>query len=143
MKSHPSILQREHDRLDRSFANYLAALEAGSDKVTRRLSRFVAVLERHLWLEETVLFPYAERLAPGDADGTLVFLKAEHQRIRAAMIALRTTEDAAAARVAATWLAATLWRHEQVEDRVLSPWLDSHLSEPQRRTLLDLLRHAA
>jgi hypothetical protein len=142
MRNFRTILQHQHDRLDRAFASYLAAQEAGSGRTPRRLTLFLAALERHMRMEETVLFPFIGGLAAGSEDGTLIFLKSEHRQIRGAMMALRNAGVSAAARIAANWLAAALWRHEQVEDLVLGPWLEM-LTDPQRRSLRILLQRAA
>ncbi len=102
---------------------------------------FVAGLQRHMSLEEEVLFPAFLAHPLAGAPGALAALRGEHKRILALLDELEVCQaefNPRAARIEAE-LRALLASHHEAEERIFAPWLASTLNGAQRQALLDRL----
>jgi iron-sulfur cluster repair protein YtfE (RIC family) len=120
------ILGADHRRLDAQLADVKRCLAAGSlREAAERFAAFRSGLERHIDVEEEVLFPVLERVT-GTADaGPTHVLRAEHAELRRLMdeIAANLERDACRATPLAA-LTARIYAHNGKEERILYPALD-------------------
>lgn len=126
-----SVLSRDHRRLDDLFADAKRALAAG--EVARAAEQFAAFregLERHMAVEEQVLFPAFESLTGITAGPTRV-MRAEHDQMRELLDAIssRLAQDAPGPQqTPLAELTALLYAHNGKEERILYPTTD-HAAE--------------
>ena len=140
-----AYLSWDHDRLD-------ALLESVRDRVARgewgearrEYGEFDRGLDRHIRLEEGILFPAFEALTPTGAGPTAV-MREEHRAIRAALDFMRAAlarGDANSFHDGVAALLTVLPAHNVKEERVLYPATDRALSGPDRAALAARLQQA-
>lgn len=127
-----SYLAHDHARCDALFVPARAAVQDGQwTQAGRALAEFCHALERHLLIEERILFPAYERALGRSALPPTATSRADHLRIRALMQRL---SDALRARDAGVFLAhaATLGalqsKHGASEEAVLYPMIERVLA---------------
>jgi iron-sulfur cluster repair protein YtfE (RIC family) len=94
-------------------------------------------LDRHIQLEEEIVFPVFEARS-GIVDGPTAVMRDEHRCLRRAvsmMGAAIAVEDAAAYAEARSFLDSVLPGHEAKEERILYPMVDRLLAPPDRATI--------
>ena len=123
-----TVLSLDHDRLDGLFGAMRQATAAGRlSDATSHFAQFRAGLERHIRIEEDLVFPAFERLArmPAEAGPTAV-MRVEHRAIERLLAAvgdkLAQGRDASGE---AAELQRTLEAHNMKEESVLYPMTDS------------------
>ena len=121
-------LGRDHRRLDAILAAAKRSLHSGD--IARGLARFSEFregLERHIAVEESVLFPVFESLTGGAGAGPTVVMRLEHAEIRRLMAeiasGLARGGDAGHTTPLAA-LTARIYAHNGKEERILYPALD-------------------
>ena len=123
-----TVLTQDHDRLDGLLAAMQQATAAGRlSDATSLFAKFRAGLERHIRIEEDLVFPAFERLArmPADAGPTAV-MRVEHraiERLLAEVADKLAQGQEATAEVAE--LQRVLGAHNVKEESVLYPMCDS------------------
>jgi iron-sulfur cluster repair protein YtfE (RIC family) len=132
-------LEREHREIDVGIAEFEAGLGSGEIR-SETLSRALATLRRHIYIEETFLFP---PLRPGLVAPLFVMVR-EHGEMWRLMSALEAQvaagADAAALREVLRHLTERLEAHNFKEERIVYPQADSALSQD---TIDDLQRQIA
>jgi iron-sulfur cluster repair protein YtfE (RIC family) len=130
-------LTREHHAIDAGIEAYLAGLDAGGDPAPLRES--MHALRRHIYLEESFLFP---PLKPTMMMALFVMLR-EHGELWRSMDAIEASldsaADAASLRSACQELLALLDSHNQKEEPVVYPRADADLSDEARAQLAEFL----
>ena len=126
------LLAHDHRRLDAGLVAAKESLRAGDVAGgSARFSEFRDGLERHIAVEEEILFPAFEALAGGAARGPLHVMRMEHGEIRTLMAeiaaALEGGAEARATPLAA--LTARLYAHNGKEERILYPAIDKAARE--------------
>jgi iron-sulfur cluster repair protein YtfE (RIC family) len=120
------LLGADHGRLDFVLADAKRLLAAGD--VARAAARFAAFrdgLERHIVVEEEVLFPAFESFA--GVAGPIHVMRAEHTELRRLMAEVASRLERAGDGSHATPLAALtarIFAHNGKEERILYPALD-------------------
>lgn len=139
MDSMGSFLVEDHARCDRLLRLAIEVASVGHWAEARVVTAdFAASLERHLLLEERIVFPAFERKFRYATLPT-VALRSEHLRIRAVVQRLR---DAAAQHDADSFithadaLLLVMHQHSQLEERMLYPMIERALG----RAAQDLVR---
>ncbi|HEX5534561.1 MAG TPA: hemerythrin domain-containing protein [Actinomycetales bacterium] len=128
-------LEREHHEIDASLASLIREASDG-DICQVSLHEVFSLLRRHIYLEETILFPPLR--AAGLLGPVLVMLR-EHGEIWRAMVALEeqagddATHDALVA--ATERLLEDLARHNAKEEPILYPQADLVLDRAQQDDL--------
>jgi uncharacterized protein (DUF2249 family)/hemerythrin-like domain-containing protein len=131
----------DHQRLDVLFA--LAERRANSGdffEATTQFAEFRCGLERHIAIEEQVLFPLFEERA-GMASGPTTVMRLEHSEIARILDEIGEAladEDTSALMGAAGELREVLGGHNLKEERILYPMTDRALADPRDRD--DLVR---
>jgi len=132
----------DHDGQEDVIIDARDAVDRGDlAAATTRFDVYEARLLRHMGLEERILFPLVESLAP-QVEATVQEMRAEHARIRRSLTAMRQSlaeGDARGFRNSFEALGLVLLKHEAREERVVYPVLDRSLSPEQRVDLADRL----
>lgn len=132
-------LEREHREIDGGIEQYSASIEDGADPGP--LLRAMEALRRHIYLEETFLFPPLKDA--GMVMPVFVMLR-EHGELWRAMDALDGMLDRGEAtdgiQNACRALLATLDHHNSKEEPVIYPHADTDLTPEAAAELRDFLR---
>ena len=131
-------LSWDHDRLDALLdeATRQVDVERWSD-AAESYGLFERGLDRHMGLEEEVLFPLFEARS-GIVDGPTAVLREEHRAIRKALAIMRSgilDNDARTFRDGMAFLHTVMPEHNAKEEHVLYPTTDRMLSDRERATL--------
>lgn len=122
-----SYMTQDHARCDALFAQVRQAVgDADWRQARRDIAAFQGALERHLLIEERIVFPAFER-AIGSAVGPTAAMRAEHLRIRAVAQRLCNAvgaRDAQAFINHADALLLVLHQHSEKEEGVLYPMIE-------------------
>ncbi len=135
------FMNLEHARLAALFREYQTLRIEAPDQARPRLELFTAGLERHMALEEAILFPRFEAFSQMGNSGPTTIMRSEHREIREALARLRDGCDEDDADLIEHTLLESLRAHEAMEDLVFSPWLDETLGETERMGLFEQMRH--
>jgi len=128
------LLGDDHRRLDQRFAEAKRAL-AGGDAAgaARAFAEFRAGLERHIALEEQVLFPIFERLTGTAGGGPTHVMRVEHTEMKKLMAEISSALERGSAAAELTspfaYLTARLQAHNGKEERILYPAADHAAGE--------------
>jgi hemerythrin-like domain-containing protein len=132
-----AYLSWDHDRLDAILESVRESVERGEwGEARREYCEFDRGLDRHIRLEEGILFPAFEA-RPGIADGPTAVMREEHRAIRAALHFMRAAlarGDAGSFHHGMAALLTVLPVHNK-EERVLYPATDRALSGADRAAL--------
>jgi len=140
-----SLLGVDHERLDGILGETKRHVGAGSrQEAARRFADFREGLERHIVLEEEVLFPVLEKLTGMTDGGPTAVMRAEHREIRrllgevASILEGESEGDTVAPMAALTGI---LLAHNGKEERILYPMADRALADaPERSEVMDRVR---
>jgi len=134
-----TALEREHHAIDHSIEDFVAGHGSALDSASR-LRQAMAALRRHIYLEETLLFPPLRdsgMLAP------VFVMLSEHAELWRTMDELEHQLDDGVAlthlRGACRTLLAQLERHNAKEEPILYSQADVVLSEAARAELHDFI----
>jgi iron-sulfur cluster repair protein YtfE (RIC family) len=118
------VLGLDHRRLDGILADAKRCLSAGDlPRASARFAAFRDGLERHIAVEEEILFPCFESLTGATAGPTQV-MRMEHAELRRLMaeVAASLGDEEQATPLAA--LTARIYAHNGKEERILYPAVD-------------------
>lgn len=137
-------LEADHRRLDAILPEVERLAAAGSyGPAASRFAEFSSGLDRHIDLEEQILFPTFER-ATGMTSGPTQVMRAEHVQIRRWMDAAAASlaaADAAGLGEALAALGQVLAAHNMKEEHMLYPMADRAMpGDEARRALVEELR---
>jgi iron-sulfur cluster repair protein YtfE (RIC family) len=139
-----AYLSWDHDRLDALLESVRNFAERGDWAHARgSYAEFHRGLDRHIRLEEEILFPLFEARA-GMAGPTTV-MREEHELIRGVLVIIGTAvaqADILGVRDGLAALAAVLPPHNEKEEQVLYPTTDRILPEAERTKLASRLQKA-
>lgn len=130
------FLEADHRRLDAIVVGVRRHMAEGAfQRAGERFAEFVCGLNRHIDIEEQILFPAFEK-ATGMAGGPTVVMRHEHVEIRRHMgeatAALRAG-DASAAGEAIDALEGVLGEHNMKEEQILYPMADKSAGDDRAR----------
>lgn len=132
MESLGTYLTQDHERCDLLLRRTHQAVEAACWADARRAgATFRYALERHLLIEERIIFPAFET-ALGHATSPTAAMRAEHLRIRAVAQRLADAVDAHSAQDFvrhAEALLLTMHLHSEKEEGVLYPMIERVLGQ--------------
>jgi iron-sulfur cluster repair protein YtfE (RIC family) len=122
------LLGLDHKRLDALLASAKQALHAGDvARATARFAEFREGLERHIALEEEILFPAFEASTGASGAGPTHVMRGEHSELRRLMAEIagaleRGGDEGRTTPLAA--LTARIYAHNGKEERILYPAMD-------------------
>jgi hemerythrin-like domain-containing protein len=133
----------DHDRLDALEAEAYSTLEAGDLEATRRCyETFFHGLNRHIQIEEELLFPVFELKAGLPSRGPTSILRSEHREIRMLIEELSRNIEGGEGAVSdlRRALHEILKDHHRKEEMVLYPGTDHLLTEVESDALVARLQ---
>jgi hemerythrin-like domain-containing protein len=138
-----AYLSWDHDRLDALLETATRyAWDARWADARQAFGEFDKGLDRHIRLEEEVLFPLFEART-GIEGGPTAVMRAEHREIRQGLALMRggiAAEDAAVYEEGLTFLRSVLPDHNSKEEHVLYPTVDRVLAPKEREAVAARLR---
>ena len=131
MSSILDFMTDKHRRCDDAFAAAEEAVSVGEwQQASEQWQQFSKELERHLQMEELVLFPEFEQ-ATGNSNGPTGMMRAEHQQMRALAhqidTALSGQQDEDFLGLSET-LMVLMQQHNMKEEQALYPMADQAIS---------------
>jgi hemerythrin-like domain-containing protein len=141
MSTLSGYLADDHQRCDalmRRAGDFVA--HANWPQARHAIAAFQNALERHMMIEERILFPAFER-ALGHAVGPTAAMRAEHLRIRAVAQRLADSvqqQDGSAFTTHAEVLLLVLHQHGEKEEGVLYPMIERVLAHRSRLVLAEM-----
>lgn len=146
MGSISDYMQKDHAEID-AIAGRAAGAAASGDLpgMAREGAQFLDRLERHIEVEEELLFPAFEERTGMTEAGPSLQMREEHVPMQEHLRAMREAiqaGDAAAWQRASEPLLELLVPHNQKEEQMMYPMLDDALG-PDASTLLDEVRAIA
>ncbi len=142
-----AFMQQDHVLVD-SIAERAAAAAAAGDlaEMAREGALFLQRLERHIEMEEQVLFPPFEERTGMTQAGPSVQMRDEHEQMRPIFDELRAAiaaKDGAGYRRASQALLEILVPHNMKEEQMMYTMLDDTLGADAAKFLAELKRMAA
>ena len=138
-----TYLSDDHDRIDALLADAVRLVSAGDFDAARPIfASFRAGLERHIRLEDEVLFPLFDRVT-GHRGGPTEVMRREHRLIEAAlrgMVSALDARDVAGFTGQREELLAVLAPHNDKEEAVIYPMTDQALDDTERARVVASLR---
>ncbi len=138
MDSISSFLTDDHKHVDAYFAAARQAIaDRRWDEASQRLAEFARALERHVRIEEEILFPAFEARSEG-VGGPTQTMRMEHREMRRlleTMDAAIRGRDSQRAQDQAQTLLALLQAHDRKEEHALCP-LASEIPAAEQEALL-------
>lgn len=134
-----AYLSWDHERLERTLDVAVSAAADGRFGPAREaFAMFALAVQRHIGLEETLLFPLFEART-GVVDGPVAALRNEHRVIQDVVTAMTEAldrSDAPAFAESLRFLHAFVAVHESKEEHVLCPITDALLTPAEARLLV-------
>jgi regulator of cell morphogenesis and NO signaling len=129
----------DHDRLDRIFQQYQAGKSQDAAAAWTSFEQFVTGLQRHIAWEEQLLFPSFEQRTGMRGYGPTEVMRSEHRQILNALGLISASLQAGSTDTdhLDRELLAILGPHNQKEEQVLYPAIDSLLADPERKTVFE------
>jgi iron-sulfur cluster repair protein YtfE (RIC family) len=141
MESISSYMQHDHVVIDGIAERAVAAAQAGEwAALARESAEFLRRLRQHIDVEEQVLFPAFEERTGMTASGPSKVMRIEHEQMRpilAQMEATAAARDGAGYQRAAKALSDILLPHNQKEEQMMYPMLDSTVGDDAQALLAD------
>ena len=133
------FLTEDHRRLDELLEEFQESKPKHSARAKELLARFVSALHRHLWWEESILFPLFEQKS--GRTGLTRTLLAEHQEIRERLAALNEKLEAtdAGGGYEEKMLVEELGGHNAREEYAFYPELDRLLSQVEKAQIFEAM----
>jgi hemerythrin-like domain-containing protein len=146
METISSYLAHDHARCDALFAQAQSALEEGQwPQAARAFACFGDALERHLLVEERIVFPAYEK-AIRTASVPASAMRTEHLRIRGIVqrlaYSIEKRQEGEAFDHAGT-LRSVLDRHDEIEQRKLYPMVERVLAGRQEAVIASMYEFGA
>lgn len=147
MESITAWMQQDHVLIDGILERATAAAQAGDlAALEREATLFLQRLERHIDMEENLLFPAFEERTGMTAAGPSVQMRAEHEQMQAIFLQMRAAvaaKDAAGYRQASQALLEVLVPHNLKEEQMMYPMLDDAMGADASALLADVKEMAA
>ncbi len=126
--------ETDHDRLDDLFKNFQELKRTDYPKAKEFFKACKTGLQRHIIWEEELLFPMFEDKSGIHEGGPTHVMRLEHRQIKAALEALheKVRRQDPESDAEEDQLLATLFMHNQKEERILYPMIDRAVSTEER-----------
>lgn len=142
MESITAWMQQDHVLIDGILERATAAAQAGDlAALEREATLFLQRLERHIDMEENLLFPAFEERTGMTAAGPSAQMRAEHEQMQGIFLQMRAAvaaKDAAGYRRASQALLEVLVPHNLKEEQMMYPMLDDAMGAEAPALLADV-----
>ena len=134
-----NYFQEDHERLDALFNAFQRLKRSDSAKAKESFKEFKFGLQRHIVWEEDLLFPLWEQQTGMSEGGPTAVMRAEHRQIGQHLEAIhkKVQEHDPDSDEDERRLLGALSAHNQKEERVLYPSIDSVLSDQDRLSVFN------
>ena len=139
------LLGADHDRLDGLLQQTYDAVERDPEQARNSFKQFADGLNRHIEVEDDVLFPAFEQKTGMHGQGPTAVMRNEHREIESYLERIEEgltplTPEAAAVRGEIDGLRALLGDHNVREENILYPACDQMLDADAVRSVATALR---
>jgi len=136
-------MSKDHDRLDGIFKKFQAAKNKDYGIAKRLFHEFKTGLERHIAWEEEMLFPLFENKTGMHNTGPTEVMRMEHKQIKEFLegIHSKIAKKDMKTDEFEEGLIETLTPHNDKEENILYPMIDSHISEKEREEALKKMQN--
>ncbi|MBS3073833.1 hemerythrin domain-containing protein [Candidatus Pacearchaeota archaeon] len=133
MKTILSFMGEDHDRLDNIFKDFKNE-NIDKNKAKNLFQEFKTELQRHIAWEEEILFLLFENKTGMSNAGPTAVMRTEHKQIKELLEKIRVNlaNDNIHARDLENGLIEILTEHNNKEESILYPWIDSSVSEKEK-----------
>jgi regulator of cell morphogenesis and NO signaling len=136
------FMGHDHAHLNAIFKEFQGLKNLDLKRAREVFSEFRSGLEKHIVMEESILFPIFELRAGVHSSGPTFVMRAEHrdikeylQKIDSSLSAGDTNTDELE-----KGLADVLTSHDDKEENILYPWIDVSISAEEKRLLLERMK---
>lgn len=129
------FMGEDHDRLDGIFKEFQKVKNTDLGKAQMLFHEFKVGLQRHIVWEEEILFPLFENQAGMREAGPTAMMRREHKEIKHFLegIHQRLTSSDVQTGELEEKLIGVLTEHNNKEESILYPWIDSSVNEQEKR----------
>ena len=138
MKSVLYFMGADHDKLDNIFRKFRNIKSRDKNKAIGLFRKFKNDLQRHISLEEDILFPLFETKIGMNETSPIYVMKIEHNEIKDLLSKIDNcfTNGDVNTNVLEDYLIKILSEHNSKEESILYPLIDNSIGEDERRDLL-------
>jgi len=142
MKEITEFMGNDHARLDAIFKEFQALKNQELKRAKDVFSEFKSGLERHIVMEESILFPIFELRTGMHSSGPTFVMRMEHREIKDHLQRIQTSISADDIKTdeLEEGLVQILTAHDDKEENILYPWIDISVGEEEKRLLLDKMK---
>jgi regulator of cell morphogenesis and NO signaling len=134
--------EKDHDRLDQLFRDYLQSKNSHFANARENFISFKHGLERHIAWEEKILFPIFQRKT-GIVGGPVAVMEEEHRQILEILqrINLHVQNNDSSSNSLEHDLIMIIGRHNVKEENVLYPVLDHLIAEDEKADIVEQMKN--
>lgn len=135
MKTILNFMGGDHDRLDTIFKKFQRIKDKDKDQAVELFLEFRTGLERHIVWEEEVLFPLFENKTGMCDSGPTAVMRTEHKQIKDFLKKISSNLMKGDTQIDDLMggLVEVLIEHNNKEEEILYPWIDSSVSEQEKK----------
>ncbi|MGA9364188.1 MAG: hemerythrin domain-containing protein [Bacteroidota bacterium] len=136
------FMGNDHTRLDEMFKQFRALKNQDLNRARDVFSRFKSGLEKHIVMEESILFPIFELRTGMHSSGPTFVMRMEHREIKDYLQKIQTSISADDTNTddLERDLAQVLTSHDDKEENILYPWIDISINAEEKRLLLERMK---
>ncbi len=134
MNSILEFMGKDHDRLDKIFGEFRGIVNTDVSKARPLFHDFKIGLQRHIVWEEEILFPIFENKTGMHDTGPTAVMRNEHRKIKDFLEKIhdKLAKGDNNTKSLENGLLEVLTEHNNKEESILYPWIDSETNEQER-----------
>lgn len=139
-----SFMGKDHDRLDCLFREYRSQKETDINKAKSSYHDFKIGLQRHIVWEEEILFPIFEQKTSMYDQGPTAVMRMEHRQIKDYLEQIHnniSADEMKGTDELENALLEVLTAHNDKEENILYPWIDSSVSEQEKEEVFQSMEN--
>jgi regulator of cell morphogenesis and NO signaling len=136
------FMSHDHARLDAIFREFQILKKGDLKRAKEVFSEFKSGLEKHIEVEESILFPVFELRTGMHSSGPTFVMRKEHREIKDYLQRIQTSISADNIKTDQLErdLTRVLTAHDDKEENILYPWIDTSINEEEKRMLLEKIK---
>lgn len=136
------FMGKDHARLDAIFKEFQALKIQDLKRAKDVFYEFKSGLERHIVMEESILFPIFELRTGMHSSGPTFVMRMEHREIQDYLQRIHTliSSDDIKTDELESGLVEILTAHDDKEENILYPWIDVSINAEEKRLLLERIK---
>lgn len=135
MNKMSEFMEKDHDKLDNIFEEFRTIKNTDVGKATTLFHEFKIGLQRHIIWEEEILFPLFEIKTGMHNTGPTAVMRMEHHQIKGFLEMIHdkiVKGEVSGIDELENGLLRVLKPHNEKEETILYPWIDTSASEEER-----------